>query len=113
MYEKTLYDFENEDMSDYKNIEKTSFKKAVELNDKLIDAKTILEEISYDWEELINFFEEEKISKYCEFKGQQTIDFDEELLSAIVSTLRQSLINVNKAVGYNSKKIKINRTIDG
>ena len=48
MYEKTLYDFENQDMSDYKNIEKRSFKKAVELNDKLIDAKTILEEISYD-----------------------------------------------------------------
>ena len=113
MYEKTLYDFENEDMSDYKSIEKRSFKKAVELNDKLIDAKTIIEEISYDWDELINFFEEERISKYCEFKGMETIDFDEELLSAIVSTLRQSLINVNKAVGYNSKKIKINRTIDG
>lgn len=113
MYDKTLYDFENQDMSDYKSIEKRSLQKAIELNDKLIDAKTILEEISYDWDELITFFEEEKISKYCEFKGQETIDFDEELLTAIVSTLRQSLINVNKAVGYNSKKIKINRTIDG
>ena len=113
MYEKTLYDFENEDLSDYENIEKEAFKKAVELNDKLIDAKTILEEISYDWDEYINFLEDEKISKYCEFKGQETIDFDEELLNAIVQTLRESLININRATGYNPKKIKINRVIDG
>ena len=88
-------------------------KKAVELNDKLIDAKTILEEIAFDWEEFIKFLEDERISKYCEFKGQDTIPFNEELLSAIVFTLKDSLSNANKAIGYNSKKIKINRVIDG
>ena len=113
MSEKTLYDFENENLNDYKPIEKEAFRKAVELNDNLIDAKTILEEISYGWEEYIAFLEDEKISKYCEFKGQDTIDFDDELLNAIVKTLKQSLNNANKAIGYNSKKIKINRAIDG
>ena len=57
MCDKNLYDFENENMDDYKPIEKQAFKMAVELNDKLIDAKTILEEISYDWEEYIKFLE--------------------------------------------------------
>ena len=113
MSDKTLYDFENEDTSDFKTIEKDTLKKAVELNDKFLDAKTILEEISYDWEQFIQFLEDEKISKYCEFKGQDTIQFNEELLNAIVKTLRESLSNTNKAVGFNSKKIKINRVIDG
>ena len=113
MSDKTLYDFENQDMSDYKNIEQETFKRAVDLNDKFLDAKTILEEISYDWEEFISFLEDEKISKYCQFKGQQTIEFDEELLEAIVKTLRQSISTTNKAVGFNSKKIKINRVIEG
>ena len=67
MCEKTLYDFENEDMSDFKTIEKDAFKKAVELNNKLLDAKTILEEITYDWEEYINFLEDKGISQYYEF----------------------------------------------
>lgn len=111
--DKTLYDFENEDLSNYTSIEKYAFKKAVELNNKLIDVKTLLEEIDYDWTDFINYLEYNKISKYCEFKGETTIDFDGELLNAIVSTLRQSLINVNKAAGYNSKKIKINRVIEG
>ena len=113
MSDKTLYDFENENMDGYELIEKKAFRKAVELNDKLIDAKTILEEISYDWDEYINFLEDERISKYCEFKCQETIDFDEELLNAIAQTLKQSLNNTNKAIVYNSKKIKINRVIDG
>lgn len=113
MTDKTLYDFENENMDDYKGIEKDAFRKAVELNDKLIDVKTIIEDMSYDWDEFIEFLEEKRISKYCEFKGQDTIDFDEELLGAMVQTLKQSLNNANKAIGYNSKKIKINRAIDG
>ncbi len=113
MSDKTLYDFENENMEDYELIERKAFRKAVELNDKLIDAKTILEEITYDWDEYIKFLEDERISKYCEFKCQETIDFDEELLNAIAHTLKQSLNNTNKAIAYNSKKIKINRVIDG
>lgn len=113
MYDKTLYDFEKQNLSDYKSIERQAFRKAVEINDKFIDVKTLLEEISYDWNEFIDFLEDERISKYCEFKGQETITFDEELLNAIVRTLRESLNNTNKAIDYNSKKIKINRVIDG
>ncbi len=108
-----LYAWKNEDMMDLKGIEREAFRKADELNDKLIDAKTILEEISYDWDEFISFLEDERISKYCEFKGIDTIEFNEELLEAIVKTLRESLNNANKAIGYNSKKIKINRAIEG
>lgn len=113
MYDKTLYDFEKQNLSDYKSIERQAFRKAVEINDKFIDVKTLLEEISYDWNEFIDFLEDERISKYCEFKGRETITFDEELLNAIVRTLRESLNNTNKAIDYNSKKIKINRVIDG
>lgn len=113
MSDKTLYDFENEDTSDFKIIEKDALKKAIRLNDKLLDAKTILEEIAYDWDEYIQFLEEKGISKYCEFKGQDTIEFDEELKKAIVTTLKESLSNTNKAIGFNNKKIKINRVIDG
>ena len=36
MSEKTLYDFENQDLSDYEFIEREAFRKAVELNDLLI-----------------------------------------------------------------------------
>ena len=113
MSQKTLYDFENESTDDFKSIEKEALKKAVSLNDKLIDAKTMLEEISYDWEEFINFLEDERISKYCQFKGIDTIAFNEELLAAIVATLRESLQNVKEEVGYNPKKIKITRAIEG
>lgn len=113
MSQKTLYDFENESTDDFKSIEKEALKKAVALNDKLIDAKTMLEEISYDWEEFINFLEDERISKYCQFKGIDTIAFNEELLAAIVATLRESLQNVKEEVGYNPKKIKITRAIEG
>ena len=45
MSDKTLYDFENQDMTDYKSIERQALRKASELNDKLIDVKTLLEEV--------------------------------------------------------------------
>ena len=113
MSDKTLYDFENENMDDYEPIEKKAFRKAVELNDKLIDAKTILEEISYDWDEYINFLEDERISRVCEFRGGQCIDFDDELINAIVNTLKKSLNDTNKSLNYNHKKIALNRVLDG
>ena len=108
-----LYEWENSDLNDLNETEKESFKKAVELNDKLIDAKTILDEISYDWEEYMQYLEDEQISKICEFHGKETIEFNDELLKAIVTTLKESLNNTQKAFNYNSKKIKINRVIDG
>ena len=114
MNDKTsLYQWENEDLKDLTDIEKESFKKAVELNDKLIDAKTILDEIAYDWKEYMQYLEDERVSKICEFYGKTTIDFNEELLTAIVTTLKESLNKTHKAVDYNSKKIKINRVLEG
>lgn len=113
MSEKTLYDFENQDLSDYEFIERETFRKAVELNDLLLDAKTILEEVTYEWNDFIDYLEDKNISKYCEFKCREMIPFDDELKRAIVLTLKQSLTNTQKAIDYNSKKIKINRVIDG
>ena len=114
MSEKTyLYNWEKEDLENLKNIEVESFKKASELNDKILDAKTLLDEISYEWKEYMQFLEDERISKICEFRGKDTIEFDEELLQSIVNTLKKSLNDVHKSVNYNSKKIGINRVIDG
>ena len=109
----SLYQWEKEDLSDLEEIEKETLKKAVELNDKLIDAKTLLDDISYDWNDFVEFLENERISKSCEFHGLETIQFSEELLNAVVNTLKESLNNTKKSIDYNSKKIKINRVIDG
>ena len=109
----SLYEWEKEDISDLKDIEKESLKKAIEINDKLIDAKTLLDEISYDWKEYIEFLEDKQISKICEFYGKNTVDFNEELLNAIVNTLTESLNNAKNSIDYNSKKIKITRVIKG
>ena len=113
MSKTNLYEWENSDLSDLNDIEKESLKKAIELNDKLIDAKTIFEEISYEWTEYMDFLENERISKKCEFYGKTTIPFNEELLKAIVNTLKESLNNTHKAIDYNSKKIGINIVIEG
>jgi len=114
MSEKTyLYNWEKEDLEDLKDIEVESFKKAVELNDMILDAKTILDEITYEWKEYMKFLEDERVSKICEFHGEETIDFNEELLQSIVNTLKKSLSDSQKAMNYNSKKIGINRVING
>ena len=66
-----------------------------------------------DWDEYLKFLEEKKISKICEFRGETCIDFNEELLAAIVNTLKNSINDTNKSIKYNSKKIAINRVING
>ena len=106
----------SEDMNDLKNleaIERDAFRKADELNDRILDLKIMVDEINEEWEDFIQFLENERISKYCEFKCQETIEFDEELLNAIVTTLKKTLTDTNKSINYNYKKIKINRVIDG
>lgn len=114
MSEKTfLYEWTRQDLNDLKPIEKRAFKKADELNDKILDLKIFLDEINEDWDEYMQFLEDERISKLCEFHCQECIDFDEELLSSIVTTLKKSLNDVNKSISYNTKKIKINQVIDG
>ena len=109
----SLYQWEKEDISNLKDLEKESLKKAIEINDKLIDAKTLLDEISYDWKEYMEFLEDRQISKICEFYGKDTIEFNEELLNAIVNTLTESLNNAKNSMDYNSKKIKLKRVIKG
>ena len=114
MSEKTfLYNYGKEDLNDLANIEKKSFKKANDINDKLLDVKILLDELNDDFADFMQFLEDERISKYCEFKYSETVKFDEELLSAISTTLKQSLNDTNKALNYNSKKIKINQIING
>lgn len=114
MAQKTfLYEYGSDDLKNMKGIEKEAFLKADELNDNLLDLKIMIDQINEEWDEYIQFLEDKKISKYCEFKCQECIEFDEELLNAIVNTLRKSLTDTNKSINYNSKKIKINRAIEG
>ncbi|WP_305553926.1 hypothetical protein [Methanobrevibacter sp. V74] len=111
MAEKTyLYEWNENDLKD---IEKEAFKKANELNDKILDVKIFIDEIASEWEEYIKYLEDNKISKICEFRGGNCIDFSDELRNAIVTTLKQSLNDTNKSLKYNSKKIGINRVING
>ena len=114
MSEKTyIYSYTNEDLKDLKDIEVKSLKKASELNDKILDIKIMLDDLGYEWKEYMQFLEDEKISKVCEFRGMDTIEFDEELLNAIVNTLKKSLTDTQKAMNYNSKKIGLNRVLQG
>lgn len=114
MSEKTyIYEYSRDELMDLSDIELKAFRKASRLNDKMLDLKILIEEIDYDWKEYIDFLEDEKISKICEFRGGQCIDFDEELLNAIVNTLKKSLNDTNRTINYNSKKISLNRVLDG
>ena len=108
-----LYSFEEDDLKNLTDIELESYRKANELNDKILDLKILVDDINYDWDEYLKFLEEKKISKICEFRGETCIDFNEELLAAIVNTLKNSINDTNKSIKYNSKKIAINRVING
>lgn len=114
MSEKTyIYEYGWDELSELSDIELKALKKASRLNDKMLDLKILIDEIDYDWGEYLDFLENEKISKICEFRGGQCIDFDEELLNAIVNTLKKSLNDTNKSINYNHKKIGLNRVLDG
>ncbi len=114
MSEKTyIYEYGQDELNELSDIELKALKKASRLNDKMLDLKILIDEIDYDWREYIDFLEDEKISKVCEFRGGQCIDFDEELINAIVNTLKKSLNDTNKSISYNSKKIALNRVLDG
>lgn len=110
---KYLYGWQKKDFEDLSYIEVEAFKKANELNDKLLDIKIMLDEFNYDWDEYMDFLEDKHISKIWNFRGFERIDFDEELLQAITATLRKSLNDSQKSLNYNSKKIALNRVIEG
>jgi hypothetical protein len=114
MSEKTyIYEYTQDEVNDLSDIEQKTLEMASELNDKVLDLKFFIDEIDHDWVEFLEFLENEKISKVHEFRGGKCIDFDEELLNAIVNTLKKSLNDTNKSINYNSKKIGLNRVIDG
>lgn len=114
MTQKTyIYEWDRLEFNELSEIEKEAFRKTDDLNDKLLDAKIILDEIAEDWADYIRFLEDKKISKKCAFGGGELTDFDEELLNAIVNTLRKSLNDTQGSLNYNSKKISLNLVIDG
>ena len=114
MSEKTyIYEYDKKDLENLTDIEKTTLKKANSLNDKMLDLKILIDEIDDEWRDFIDFLEFQKISRICEFRGDECIDFDEELLKAIVATLKKSLNDTNKSINYNQKKISLNRVIRG
>ena len=108
-----LYEYEKSDLENMEDIEKDAFKKANSLNDKILDLKIMIDEINEEWDEYLQYLEDEKISKICEFRGGAGIVVDEALLNAMVTTLKKSIGDTNKSIGYNPKKIKINRVING
>lgn len=101
------------DKTDLTEIEAEALKKADSLNDKILDLKFYIEEINEEWDEYLKYLEDEKISRICEFRGGECIEFDEELLDAIVNTLKKSLNDTKSEINYNSKKINLNRIING
>lgn len=114
MAQKTyLYEWQKEDFENLTDIEKEAFKKADELNDMMLDIKILMDEIDDEWNQYLKYLEDSKISRICEFRGGQCIEFDEELLNAIVNTLKKSLNDTKDSLNHNSKKINLNRVIDG
>lgn len=114
MVQKTyLYEWQRNDLENLSEMEIRSFKKADELNDKILDLKILIEEINYEWDEYLQFLEDEKISKVCEFRGEECIEFSDELLNSIVNTLKKSLNDTKDEINYNSKKIKLNLVVNG
>ena len=108
-----LYDWKEEDLEDLTGVEVKSFKMANEINDRILDIKTMVDELNYEWDEYMKFLDEKHISKILEFKGEKTIDFNDELLHAIANTLKKSLVDTQKDLNINAKKISLNRVADG
>lgn len=114
MAEKTfLYEWSPQEIENMSDIEKEAFKKADELNDKLLDIKILMDEVNDEWRSYLTYLEDRKISKIHEFRGGECIEFDEELLNSIVNTLKKSLNDTKNSINYNSKKINLNRVIEG
>lgn len=108
-----LYEWQKEEFENLTDIEKEAFKKADRLNDMMLDIKILMDEIDDEWNQYLKYLEDSKISRICGFRGGQCIEFDEELLNAIVNTLKKSLNDTKNSLNHNSKKINLNRVIDG
>lgn len=114
MAQKTLlYEWQAKDLENFTDIEKDAFKKADALNDMILDLKILIDEINCEWDGFLHFLEKERISKICEFRGGECVEFSDELLEAIAETLKRSLNDTKNEINYNSKKIDLDRIING
>ncbi|MCR5026225.1 MAG: hypothetical protein K6A34_02105 [Methanobrevibacter sp.] len=109
---KLLKDYTKEEITEFSSLEKEAYEKAVKLNKQFFHIQSLLEDLTDDWKEYFIFLEDKKISKICEFYGDKTAPFDDELREVIAGNLKQSLNGVHKAVSYNTKKIDTGRILD-
>lgn len=109
---KLLNDYTKEEVAEFSALEKEAYEKAKQLNKEFIHIESLLGELTEHWKEYFIFLEDQKISKICEFYGDKTAPFDDELREVIAANLKNSLNSVHKAVNYNTKKIDVGRIID-
>lgn len=109
---KLLKDYTKEEIAEFSAIEKEAYEKANQLNKEFFHIESLLGDLTDHWKEYFIFLEDQKISKICEFYGDKTVPFDDELREAIAANLKASLNGVHKAVNYNTKKIDVGRIID-
>ncbi len=108
---KVLKDYTDSEIKEFSSLEKKAYDDAVSLNKQFTHINILLENLTNDWKEYLIFLEEEKISKICEFYGDDLAPFDDELRKAIAETLETSLKDVRKSINYNTKKIDIGRIV--
>ena len=109
---KLLKDYTKEEIAEFSALEKEAYEKAVKLNKEFFHIESLLGDLTEHWKEFFMFLEDQKISKICEFYGDKTVPFDEELREVIAANLKTSLNGVHKAVNYNTKKIDLGRIND-
>ena len=109
---KNLKDYTTEEIGEFSGLEKQAYDGAVKLNKEIFYIQNLLEDLTEHWKEYFIFLEDEKIAKICEFYGDKTAPFDDELRQVIAEDLKKSLNGVRKAVNYNTKKIDIGRIVN-
>ena len=65
--------------------------------------ESLLNDLTEHWKEYFIFLENQKISKICEFYGDKTAPFDDELREVIAANLKSSLNGVTIATPAPSK----------
>ena len=110
--EKLLKDYTKEEIAEFSDLEREAYDRANKLNKEFIHIESLLKDLTEHWKEYFIYLEDNKISKICEFYGEKTAPFDDELREVIANNLKSSLNGVHKAVNYNTKKIDTGRILD-
>lgn len=110
--DKLLKDYTKEEIAEFSDLEKEAYEKANKLNKEFIHIESLLKDLTADWKEFFIYMEDNKISKICEFYGEKTAPFDDELREVIAGNLKSSLNSLHKSVNYNTKKIDVGRILD-